>query len=433
MKHSGIMIAALCSLLLGVFLGALLLPGWNEQDHVSAVASSEFSTREEAWAWWRSGNEPLPMDQLNRALELTGPDAFLHGVEQLRRMRRWGWDHQPNILIERHLELLTWRAHVLDVEDAIDLVKSAPLSTSNEAMIQSAESLLAHADENVADDAYRAFVSWAGFRAVLGQILDALPPERAAWALPYRYWQKEGPVPLAMNAHVGFESASGKEVTQLNILDAWMEDTGVEDFVLELVRKQTLVPNPAIRRDTAIAWLQDREMQVDQEEVDRIGPSENRRIAGALLAAHEGMNSAIIEKSMHLEKDARVRTVMRLARDVVGPPWRNEDPGEFARQALHNGEEGDSLYPVACRMMAGDIALLGPRLDLAASGDWAERVRCLKLIAWLRPEWINLDGTLQPLEEARIAAFFDRLLARWHLEHRWLVNSSTTTDDGTHD
>ncbi len=433
MKQSMIMVAALCSLLLGVFMGALLLPGWTERDQVSAVASPDFSTREEAWAWWRSGNEPLPLDDLNLALELAGPDAFQHGVEQLRRMRRWGWDHQPNTLIERHLELLTWRSHVLDVEDAIDLVKSAPMSTSNEAMIQSAQSLLAHADENVAGDAYRAFVSWAGFRTVLGQVLDALPADRDAWALPYRYWQKEGPVPLAMNAHVGFEGTSGMEVAGLNILDAWMEDASNEDFVIEQVRKQAMAVDPAIRRDTALAWLQDREMEGNQEDVDRVGPSENRRIAGALLAAHEGLDPAIIEKAMHLENDARVRTVMRLARDVVGPPWRNEDPGEFARQALRNGEEGDSLYPVACRMMAGDLALLGPRLDSAASGSWPERIRCLRLIAWLRPEWVHFDGERLPMEEARVAAFFDLLLARWHLEHRWLVNSSTTTDDGLHD
>lgn len=50
MKQSMIMVAALCSLLLGVFMGALLLPGWTERDQVSAVASPDFSTREEAWA-----------------------------------------------------------------------------------------------------------------------------------------------------------------------------------------------------------------------------------------------------------------------------------------------------------------------------------------------------------------------------------------------
>ncbi|MBM44392.1 MAG: hypothetical protein CMJ36_05215 [Phycisphaerae bacterium] len=411
------MIMSACSsLLLGVILGMLLLPGLNEPDHVSGVASARFETRDDAWAWWRSGNELLPLDELNRSLELAGPDAFLHGAEQLRRMGRWGWDHQPIPMIERHLELLTWRSHVLDIEDAIDITRSAPMSMSNEVMIQAARSLLAHPDEVVAGHAFHALVEWAGFRPVLDDVLDMLPMDRDAWARPYRYWQASGPVPLPMHPVDGDE-----------------EMMGIEDLVLEEVRKQTLESDPDLRRNMAMAWLEDREPLHPQQGEQDVLSGDNRRIAGALLAAHERLDPAILEQAMHLEEDARVRTVIRLAIDVVGPPWRGEDADEFARRALRNQLEGDSLFPVACRMMAGDIELLGPRLDLAASGSRPERIRSLRLIAWLGPDWVQLDGRLDTMDEVSMAAFYDRLKARWHLEHRWLVNSTSTTDDGQHD
>ena len=139
----------------------------------------------------------------------------------------------------------------------------------------------------------------------------------------------------------------------------------------------------------------------------------------------------MIEQAMIIEDDAAARTVMRLAIDAIGPAWNSEHPTEFARRALPV-PDGISLYPVYCRMLAGDLSLLEPLLELAAIGSWPARFQAIALISWLLPDWIDAElnmaaGTTQ------VDIFFERLLARWRLDHRWVVNLANSTDDVFHD
>ena len=99
--------------------------------------------------------------------------------------------------MHRHLELLAWRAHVIDMEDAINLIESAPPGASIEPSLPSIARLLEHRDEKTARDAFHALVGWAGFGPSLVPLLDAIPESRSDWGVPYRAWADSGPVPLA--------------------------------------------------------------------------------------------------------------------------------------------------------------------------------------------------------------------------------------------
>ena len=154
-------------------------------------------------------------------------------------------------------------------------------------------------------------------------------------------------------------------------------------------------------------------------------------MAGALLAAHEQLDPRPIEHAMVLEEDATTRTVMRLAIDSIGPAWNDGDPTEFARRALPV-DDGHSLYPMYCRVLAGDLTLLEPLLQEAAEGEWPARFQTFTLVSWLLPDWIDADPGIAS-DASAMDIVFQRLLARWRLEHRWVVNSTNSADDVNHD
>lgn len=422
-------LTALIALAIGVVLAMWLMPLWRTTDRIQDVASENFDRREAAWNWWRSEPGPLPLPELNLMLANAAPEALFHGARELQKLHSWGWGKQTDAMMGRYMALLMWRSHIMDLDDVILLVDQAPATAPQDAMLELGDALFKHPDTLVARRGFNALVSWCGFRPVLAPMLSHLPEHRRDWGLHYRHLLNYGQQPLRV------EQMTTQPTTDPVILQAmqrWRNNLNNEELLLLVwVRAAATMGDALQRRTTAHRWLDDRRSDINSEEGIAPPPGPQRRLAGALLAAHERLDTKLLEQAMVIEQDAITRTVLRLAIDATGPAWNNENPAEFARRALPL-PEGTSLYPLFCRMLAGDIALLEPLLEAGAAGSWPARLQSIALISWLMPEWIDSEPNIAA-GTAEADIFFELLLARWRLEHRWVVNSRNSTDDVSHD
>ena len=410
-------ITSMLALLIGVVLGLLFIPTLRTQAHLGDIASSSFETRQQAWNWLKSSPEPLPVDQVNLVLVDAPPEALIHGARELQGLQSWGWDTQPNVMMAQYLKLLMWRSHIMDMDAAIILIDGAPADMPEDTMLEVGDVLFSHPDSTVARRGFDSMMGWCGLRPVLPAMLEHLPPQRLEWGLPYQAVFQHGDAP--MRVHPGIIHATGGL------------DTREEHLLLRTVQTATNQGDASQRRRTAERWLKDVQAEYEIDSSVAPPPGTQRRIAGALLAAHEHLDPVPIEQAMVIEQDAVARTVMRLAIDAIGPAWNDDDPMEFARRALPTSD-GASLYPIYLRMVGGDLTLLGPLLNEAAGGSAPARARAIALISWILPEWIEVPPDIGA-ETMKADIFYEHLLARWRLEHRWVVNSADSTDDVTHD
>ena len=420
-------VTSILALLIGIVLGLLLVPNLRTRAHVDDVASTSFDDRQRAWEWLKSSPGPFPLEQINLALRDAPPEALLHGAHELQRLQAWNWTTQSNDVMARYMTLLLWRSHIMDTEDVIVLIGQSPASMPEDTMLELGATLFNHPDATVARRGFHAMLSWCGQRPILARMLEQLPAHRLDWDQHYRYLLDLGPQPLRIE--------STPADTDPGIAQARQEwdstRTAADRLLLHAVRSATQRGTAAERRSTAEHWLQDQASNIEVHTDLTPAPGPGRRLAGALLAAHEQLDPRVIEEAMVIERDAAARTAMRLAIDAIGPPWNDDDPAEFARQALPE-PSGISLYPMYCRTVAGDLTLLEPLLEAAADGKWSARFQTMALISWLLPDWIESDPDIGSAS-GNADIFFQRLLARWRLQHRWVVNSVNSADDVTHD
>lgn len=419
-------ITSILALLAGIGLGLLLVPNLRTRTHIDDVASTSFDERRRAWDWLQSSPGPFPLEQVNLALLDAPPEAMLHGARELQRMQSWDWNSQSNDVMARYMSLLLWRSHIMDTEDVIILIGQSPIDMPDDTMLELGATLFNHPDATVARRGFDALVSWCGYRPILLRMLDTLPPSRMDWSTHYLHLHERGRTPLKIG------SESGVAPTTPGNMAAWPSSrTEAEHLLFDSVRIAAQCGTDEQRKATAEHWLQDRQAAADPHVELSPEPGPRRRMAGALLAAHEQLDPRPIEHAMVIEEDATARTVMRLAIDATGPAWNDEDPGDFARRALPV-DEGISLYPMYCRTLAGDLTLLEPLLQAAAEGEPSARAQTLTLVPWLLPEWVDARAD-SPSDATAMDMFFQRLLARWRLEHRWVVNSTNSADDVNHD
>lgn len=385
------------ALLTGVLLGIWLVPTWRASARLHALASDDVKTRSEAWTWWNStdvegqARATMQVDAINEVLLDAPDDALLHAADQLHRLDRWGWSNQPPALIARHLGLLRWRAHVLDLEDAVALIEAAPLDAASRHVVDPTLPLLAHPDPAVAAEVFAALAAWAGMESRLEPVLDALPPERAHWSEPYRAWLTAGPRPILIETITPYRSTD--------------DSTAIHhQLVLQAISLEELD-----RRDTSLGRIAAR---LDD-------PDPHRRQVSALLAALRGQDGKAVAEAMLIERDAQARLTMRLALDAMGRPVSDDDPGEFAWRAIRGDDEQLWHVPVLTRLLSGDPALLQPLLVASMEDRPLDRAVTWALARRFMPDWIA-DQPTGGLETIPIEAFFPRLLARWHLERRRL-------------
>ena len=386
---------------LGVVIGVWVVPQWRASGRIHDVVAEDVPTRTQAWTWWTASDETggpraiMALDDLNLALETGSDDALLHGSDQLNRLGLWGWTTQPPALVARHLRLLTWRAHVLDIDDAIALVEVAPLDADPAHVVVPVQSLLDHPDPVVAQEAFRTLVAWAGMNPRLQQVLDRLPEARTTWGNDYRAWLDCGPEPIriASNDTIPYRATNaGTDPADQVALGALM---------LEQIHV----------RQTSLGAI--------SAKLDDSDP--HRRQVSALLAALLEHDDVALAQAMLVEQHPRTRLTMRLALDAMGRPTSDDHPGEFAWRAVRL-ENGRLWHPpILTRLIAGDPALLQPLYESALEDHPLDRAAAWNMTDRFLPGWITTDtGAGMACEALELDAFFQRLLARWHLQHRWL-------------
>ncbi|MCH2148368.1 MAG: hypothetical protein MK095_02930, partial [Phycisphaerales bacterium] len=274
-------LTSLLALTLGVVIATWLVPMWRTTDRIHDVASDDFDQRKAAWNWWRSEPAPLPMMELNRALSNASPEALLHGARELQDLNAWGWGKQTHTLMARYMTLLLWRSHIMDAHDVILLVDQAPSDAPADAMLEVGGVLFKHSDPAVANLGFNALVSWCGFRPVLSEMLTQLPPQRADWGLHFHHLLEHGQQPLRIRSMLNDPDALQQRLAEWN---ANLTDQDV--LLLSSVRTATTSGDAHQRRSTAQRWLNDRDAQTRPMPADDPPPGSQRRLAGALLAAH---------------------------------------------------------------------------------------------------------------------------------------------------
>ena len=393
--------SGIAAIALGVLIGVWLVPQLRVQGRIDDVIAENATTRTQAWTWWTAPDETgspragAILGDLNRALAAGSDDAMLHGSDQLHRLDLWGWDTQPPQLVARHLHLLTWRAHVLDIEDAIVLIEAAPLDADPAHVVGPVQSLLGHPDPLVAEDVFNALVAWAGMHPRVHLVLDALPEARTAWGDDYRALLACGAQPIRIVS---------SSTTPYRATDA---DTDPADQV-------------------ALAALMLEQLNVRRTSLGAISarlddPDPNRRQVSALLAALLAHEDVEVAQAMLIEQHPRTRLTMRLALDAMGRPTSDDHPGEFAWRAVRLDDGRLWHPPILTRLIAGDPALLQPLYASALEDHPLDRAAAWNLTERFLPGWISADaGEGTTCESLELDAFFRRLLARWHLQRRWL-------------
>lgn len=398
--RSSWLITGIIAVLLGVAIGVLAIPSWRSASRIDGVASDDVSNRTAAWKWWTAPDETGALraigalDRLNDSLVEGSDDAVLQGADQLHRLGLWGWSTQPHPLITRHLELLAWRSHVLDVEDAIELVETAPLDASTETVATPVLRLLAHGDPAVARQAFRTLSAWAGISPRLDIVLQGLPEDRTHWGDPYRQWLVCGRGPIRVD-----EATAASFTT---------------------IARAGTTPDEVVVATLALAGTASRG---DEQPVIALDdPQPARRQMAALLTAIEGGDDEALARAMLIEQDPGTRLAMRLALDALGRPTSDDHPGEFAWRAMRR--EDDRLWhpAILARLIAGDPDLLEPLFEAAADQNDADRAAAWSLTTRFLPDWLDVEATDAPgCRTMDAESLFPSLLARWHLERRRLV------------
>ncbi|MAB82735.1 MAG: hypothetical protein CMJ24_04770 [Phycisphaerae bacterium] len=402
-RRSSWLVTGIIAVLLGVVIGVLAIPTWRAGSRIDRVASDDVSSRTTAWKWWMAPDETgapraiEALDSLNASLVEGSDDALLQGADQLHRLGLWGWTTQPHALMTRHLQLLAWRSHVLDVEDAIELVETAPLDASTETVATPVLGLLAHGDPAVARRTLRTLAAWAGISPRLDVILRRLPEDRSHWGDPYRKWLGCGRRPLRI------DEAATPTFTTIDPLDA--ADTTPDMMVVTTLG----IADSASRTD-------------EEHEIGLDDPEAVRRQMAALLTALEQGDDEALAQAMLVERDSRTRLTMRLALDALGRPTSDDHPGEFARRAMRQEDERIWHPAVLTRLIAGDPDLLEPLFEAAVDPNDADRAAAWSLTIRFLPDWIDVEPAGDPgCDFMDAESLFAGLLARWHLERRRLV------------
>ena len=396
------MVTGCGALLLGIAIGVWLIPAWTRSSQLEAIASKSVESRSLAWTWWNTaedGVEPraaVQLDEINDVLQEAPDEALLHAADQLRRMGYWGWRTQPPELISRHLRVLIRRGHVLDLEDVVQLIESAPLDAAAHHVIDPTVTLLEHGDPYTAAATFESLAAWAGIEPRLALVLDRLPEDRLEWGTPYRAWLEQGPAPIRIDVTTPYRSTD--------------EDTEPDDQLVV----QTLMLDEIDRRNTSLGRIA---IRLDD-------PDPHRRQISALLAALRGDDGTAVAEAMLIERDPQTRLTMRLALDALDRPTTDDDPREFAWRAMQRTPDRLWHPPILTRLISGDPSLMGPLLRICIEDQSESRAVAWQLSHRFMPHWV-VTAPEDAEEAIDVERFFPRLLARWHLERRRLERNES--------
>ena len=358
-------------LTLALALGAGLGLAWIARPWVAwklalhSIASDDAATREQGWATLMDAlaqdddsDFEKRLNTVNARLAASPDAALLHGVEALATRQWWGWDRQPSSLMLRGID-----AQIATHESAWLLVASrtfgdCPLDLTAGDVLPPINRLLASSDQRIRDLALDAAFGWAGLERVsdLSVLLPDTDDVRSHRRLADARWWEGLPsdrfsvptpsvgrqqLPWVVHARESMVDSEGEPAPGA----IWPTP---EENRRRMLDSRLVARDGTVFRSALIAEMQERaeaEAWVERWIRDL---NDDRKRAGALLAALLGVNVDLLREAYDIEDMPAVRTTHRLALFALDADPGPGDPLEFAYRSSHDVD--GSVNP--------DIALL---------------------------------------------------------------------------
>lgn len=379
--------------LAGVAAGWWALRAWPEYRALRAIRAVDPSARLDGWTWLRRTEGP---DRRPRARRLRGkildavaaaPEiALLDAGNALRGYRMWDFEHVAPDLLLRELALRAGSSDETDQHTAAREMARCPLDAPPEETLSIFDALLSSTSPSVRETALEAACGWLGRERA--HRLDELSGPDADHALHRlgilaRSWARTPgrPPPL--------DPDDPPDLLEAKLLYATRADPDDATALLEARERWSGRPRPAFeyilgysldpradrartepdqappadgpaRPDTSVyaaALLAERRLA--PKRASALAASwihdlnDDRKRAGALLAALLGEHQDLLAQAYEREDIALVKTTQRLALHALGRPVGGDDPIEFAYRVLHRPDGDFNPDAALCLLAAG--------------------------------------------------------------------------------
>ena len=398
--------------LAGVAAGWWALRVWPEYRALGAIASDDPARRADGWTWLGRadgpGNRPRASRLRSKIIDAVAevPDAaLLDAADALRPYRLWGFERVPRDLMLRELGLRAASADETSQRTAAREMTRCPLDTPPDETLHVFDALLYSASPSVRETALEAACGWLGRERA--HRLDELSAPEADYAL-HRLAVLAGSWARTLDPPAPLDPDEPPDLFEAQLLCAARADPEDATVVLEARERWNGQPRPAF--EYILGYSLDPRADGARTEPDRAPPAydptgpdtsvyaaallaerrlepkrasalaaswihdlnDDRKRAGALLAALLGEHQDLLAQAYEREDIALVKTTQRLALHALGRPVGGDDPIEFAYRVLHRPDGDFNPDAALCLLAAGHrdaLALLTtpPHPDGSAS------------------------------------------------------------------
>lgn len=396
-------ISIFLALIIGVMLAWFLMPSGLAQQETSAllqIVDEDPEVRRRGWAVLEAnGAFARNLQGIHGRLDGASDEALLDGADALRRQSLWGWEHQPAELVLREVQLRLLR-NSEDRELAAGMMARAPLDLDVDVALPLFGQLLEDARGSQFERAMEAAFGWIGphrFHHLMQlQIFEDEETRRTARIAVY--WARDRQYEKSVSSAWGRMDA---EAAMVQLQRSVRDRDG-------MVYAAALLAEHCLPREQASALA--RKWIVDF--------NDDRKRAGALLAALLGEHAELVAEALAVTTDPLVRTTQRMALLSLGAPVGESGDIEFAHRTLHL--PGGNVNPdvLLCLLAAGYED--GPRIlastPINPSGE-ALQARNL-LIERFVPFW-NIHAAVEESADP-VLAYYQAMRSIWMLTHRWM-------------
>ncbi len=388
------------ALLIGLMLAIIAIPGFQRRRALRMIDSPNSTERTVAWntlfsdvASDDAASRHQLLNDVNLRLLHVSDTALLHGIDELADRGFWGWDRQPPELMLRGIDVQIGTGEEAWLLDAAECLSEAPPSLDVTEFLPRIDAVLVQPDQSVRDLALDAALVWAGLARADLLATVTLPPGDAA--SEQRLYMALRWSDMVDRGILTPDSAPAEPP----------DDDRDADFILAILDDFPSVSSPAISAALLAEQLPaDQSLAFAERWIRDF--NDDRKRAGALLAALLGAHTELLAEAYRVEDVATVRTTQRLALAALGADPGPGDPIEFAHRVLRRSDgeiDPDTVFALLC---AGHRSSLGWLIASPAEAGPALAAIRRWLVRRFVPQW---NGALSHLPPD--ASDADRLLA----------------------
>ncbi len=401
---------SICSLVIALGLGMamtlLVASRADDSRALDQIMAEQAQDRQSGWRWLmkkdaESGapRAAVHLDLIREKLESAPDEVLFDASDALRRGDLWDWDVLPSELVLREAALRA-AGDDADRELVIRQMATCPLDADEQLVLPVLKDLVRVEDEHLQRRAIEVAFGWIGPERNERLMMLPLRVEEDTRRLVRVavYWSQRYDTRAASpRSWARIDAEAARSQLQHSVTD----HEGMA-YVAALLAEHSLPRDEAV--ELARKWIVDL--------------NNDRKRAGALLAALLGEHAELLVEAYEAASDGDVRTTQRAALMALGREVGDGDPLEFTHRAAHL--PGGHINPdiVLCLLAAGYEN--APRYLAKTPDDLAgEAIRARTLLAErFLPYW-NIDDAVKHSWTEPIKAYFESLWIVWALMHRW--------------